>query len=82
MVVDALTKSHGNSVMMLQLLRDGVLSIVDETGSWRIAKRTGRSTNVTYDHIDNWSQPKTWNGTDEMQWDASHTIKADEVLCF
>ena len=30
MVVDALTKRHGNSVTMLQLLRDGVLSIVDE----------------------------------------------------
>ena len=30
MVVDALTKNHGNSVTMLRLLRDGVLSIVDE----------------------------------------------------
>ena len=30
MVVDALTKRHGNSVTMLRLLRDGVLSIVDE----------------------------------------------------
>ena len=30
MVVDALTKRHGNSVTMLLLLRDGVLSIVDE----------------------------------------------------
>ena len=30
MVVDALTKRHGNSVAMLRLLRDGVLSIVDE----------------------------------------------------
>ena len=87
MVVDALTKSHGNSVTMLQLLRDGVLSIVDETGSWRIAKRTGRSTNVTYDHIDNWSQPKTWNGTDEMQWDAlirskqMRSCASDKVRC-
>ena len=30
MVVDALTKRHGNSVAMLPLFRDGVLSIVDE----------------------------------------------------
>ena len=30
MVVDALTKRHGNSVTMLRLMRDGVLSIVDE----------------------------------------------------
>ena len=30
MVVDALTKRHGNSVTMLRQLRDGVLSIVDE----------------------------------------------------
>ena len=30
MVVDALTKRHWNSVTMLRLLRDGVLSIVDE----------------------------------------------------
>ena len=30
MVVDALTKRHGNSGTMLRLLRDGVLSIVDE----------------------------------------------------
>ena len=29
-VVDALTKRHGNSVTMLRLLRGGVLSIVDE----------------------------------------------------
>ena len=30
LVVDALTKRRGNSVTMLRLLRDGVLSIVDE----------------------------------------------------
>ena len=30
MVVDALTKRHVNSITMLRLLRDGVLSIVDE----------------------------------------------------
>ena len=36
--------------------------------SWRTAKRTGRSTNATYDRIDNWSQHKPWNGTDETQW--------------
>ena len=37
MVVDALTKRHGNSVTMLRLLRDGVLSIVDEDR--KLAKR-------------------------------------------
>ena len=30
MVVDALTKRHRNSITMLRLLRDGVLSILDE----------------------------------------------------
>ena len=30
MVVNALTKRHGNSVMLVRLLRDGVLAIVDE----------------------------------------------------
>ena len=30
MVVDALTKRHGNSITRLRQLRDGVLSIVDE----------------------------------------------------
>ena len=30
MVVDALTKRHGNSVTMLQLFRDAILSMVDE----------------------------------------------------
>ena len=38
--------------------------------SWRTAKRTVRSTNVTCDPIDKWSQRKPWNGTDEMQWGA------------
>ena len=76
MVVDALTKSHGNSVMMLQLLRDGVLSIVDETGSWRIAKRTGRSTNVTYDHIDNWKPAQNVERDRRNAVGCSHTIKS------
>ena len=38
MVVDALTKRHGNSVTMLRLLRDGVLSIVDEDRELAIRK--------------------------------------------
>ena len=31
-------------------------------------KCTVKRTNVTYDHIDNWSKRKPWNGTDEMLW--------------
>ena len=38
MVVDALTKRHGNSVTMLRLMRDGVLSIVDEDRELELRK--------------------------------------------
>ena len=80
MVVDALTNWGGNSVAMLPLLRDGVLSIVDEDRELANRKCTGRSTNATYDRIYSWSQHKPWNETDEMQW-AARTIKADDVSC-
>ena len=68
MVVDALTKRHGNSVTML-LLRDGVLSFVDEDQELAMReKRTMKRTNVICDHIDKWSKRNPWNGTDETQW--------------
>ena len=49
MVVDALTKRHGNNITMLLLLRDGVLSIVDEDQELAMRKRTVKSTSVTCD---------------------------------
>ena len=46
------------------------------------ARCSGRSTNATYDHIDNWSQPKNVERDRLDAVGCSHTIKADEVLCF
>ena len=80
MVVDALTKRHGNSVTMLQLLRDGVLSIVDEDRE--LANRK------TYREEHNLRPCRQLEPAQNVEWDrrnavgCSHTIKADEVLCF
>ena len=49
MVVDALTKRHANTITMLLLLRDGVVSIVDEDQELAMRKRTVKSTSVTCD---------------------------------
>ena len=54
MVVDALTRRHGNSVTMLLLLRDGVLSIVDEDRELAMRKV--------------YSETQREKMTDEMQW--------------
>ena len=51
MVVNALTKRH---VTLLRLLRDGVLSIVDEDRE--------------LDHINKWSKRKLGNMTEETSW--------------
>ena len=68
MVVDVLTKRHGNSVTMLRLLRDGILSIVDEDRELAMRKVYVKRTNVTCDHINKKSKRKRENMTDEMQW--------------
>ena len=47
MVVDAMTKRHGNSITLLRLLRDGVLSIVDEDRELAMRKCTVERTDVT-----------------------------------
>ena len=64
MVVDALTIGDGNSVRMLQLLRDGVLSIVDE--DQEPANRTTYSETRICDHIGRWSKCDLRDGIDEM----------------
>ena len=63
MVVDALTKRHGNSVTKLRPLRDGVLSIVDEDRE--LAKR-----NVYRETHKRNLRPhqQVENMTDGMQW--------------
>ena len=68
MVVDALTKRHGNSVTMLRLLRDGVLSIVDEDRELAMRKkyRETHKRNLR-PHQNKWSKRKRENTTDEMQ---------------
>ena len=49
----------------MRLLRDGVLSIVDDD---RELACTVKRTNVICDHINKWSKRKLGNMTDEMQW--------------
>ena len=39
-----------------------------KTESWRCDKSTVKRTNVTYDHINKWSERKPENMIDEMQW--------------
>ena len=82
MVVDALTQRHGNSVTMLQLLRDGVLFIVDEDRE--LANR--KTYREKYKR--NQRPHRQLEPAQNLEWDrrdavgCSHTIKADEVLCF
>ena len=69
MVVDALTKRHGNSVAMLRLLRDGVLSIVDEDRELamrKVYRETHKRNLRPHQQVE---QAQTGEQmTDEMQW--------------
>ena len=68
MVVDALTKRHGNSVTMLRLLRDGVLSIVDEDRELAMRKgylETHKRNLRPHQQVE---QAQTGEYDDEIQW--------------
>ena len=68
MVVDALTKRHGNSVTMLRLLRDGVLSIVDEDRELAMRKVYRETHKRNLRPHQQMEQAQTGNMTDEMLW--------------
>ena len=79
MVVDALTKRHGNSVSMLRLLRDGVLSIVDEDQELAMRKvyRETHKRNLRPHQQLEHSKVGEYDRRNAVV--CSHTIKADEV---
>ena len=79
MVVDALTKSHWNSVTMLRLLRDGVLSSVDEDRELAITKvyrETHKRNLRPHQQVE---QAQTGEYDQRNAVGCSHTIKADEA---
>ena len=79
MVVDTLTKRHGNSVTMLQLLRDGVLSVVDEDQELAMRKvdRETHKRNLRPHQQVEQAQTGEYNEWNVMG--CSHTIKVDEA---
>ena len=79
MVVDALTKRHGNSVTMLRLLRDGVLSIVDEDQELAMRKvyRETHKRNLRPHQQVEQAQTGEYNRRNVVG--CSHTIKVDEA---
>ena len=81
MVVDALTKRHGNSVTMLRLLRDGVLSIVDEDRELAMRKvyRETHKRNLRPHRQVERAQTMEWHRRNAVG--CSHTIESDEISC-
>ena len=79
MVVDALKKRHGNSVTMLRLLRDGVLSTVDEDRelAMRRVYRETHKRNLPPHHQVEQAQTGEYDRRNAVG--CSHTTKADEV---
>ena len=79
MVVDALTKMHGNSVSMLRLLRDGVLSIVDEDREMAMRKvyRQTHRRNLRPHQLVEQAQNGEYDRRNVVG--CSHTIKVDEA---
>ena len=78
MVVDALTKRHGNSVTMLRLLRDGVLSIADqdrELATRKVHRETHKRNLRPHQQVEQ-AQTGEYNRRDVVG--CSHTIKVDE----
>ena len=78
MVVDALTKRHGNSVTMLRLLRDGVLSIVDEDrelATRNVYRETHKRNLRPHQQVE---QAQTGEYDRRNAVGCSHTIKTDE----
>ena len=79
MVVDAVTKRHGNSVTMLRLLRDGVLSIVDEDrelATRKVYRETDKRNLRPHQQVE---QTQTGEYDRRNVVGCSHIIKADEA---
>ena len=79
-VVDALTKRHGNSLTMLRLLRDGVLSIVDEDrepAMRKVYRETHKRNLRPHQQVE---KAQTGEYDRRNAVGCSHTIKADEVI--
>ena len=79
MVVDALTKRHGNSVTMLRLLQDGVLSIVDEDRELamrKVYRETHKRNLRPHQQVE---QAQTGEYDRRNVVGCSHTIKTDEA---
>ena len=78
-VVDALTKRLGNSVTMLQLLRDGVLSIVDEDQELANRKtyRDKHKRNLRPHRQAEQRQSSEWHRRNVVG--CSHTVEAGEI---
>ena len=79
MVVDALTRRHGNSVTMLRLLRDGVLSIVDEDRELAMRKVYRESHKRNLQPHRQVEQAQTGEYVRRNAVGCSHTIKVDEA---
>ena len=77
MVVDALTKRHGNSVTMLRLLRDGVLSIVDEDRELAVRKAHRETHKRNLRPQQQVEQAQTGEYDRRNAVGCSHTIKTD-----
>ena len=81
MVVDALTKRHGNSVTMLRLLRDGVLSIVDEDRELamrKVYRETHKRNLRPHQQVE---QAQTGEYDRRNAVGCSHTMNTDEASC-
>ena len=79
MVVDALPRRHGNSVTMLRLLRDGVLSIVDEDRELamrKVYRETHKRNLQPHRQVE---QAQTGEYVRRNAVGCSHTIKVDEA---
>ena len=81
MVVDALTKRHGNSVTMVRLLPDGVLSIVDEDhepAMRKVYRETHKRNLRPHQQVE---QSQVGEHDRPNAVGCSHTITADEISC-
>ena len=82
MVVDALTKRHVNSVtILLRLLRDGVLSIVDEDRELAMRKvypETHKRNLRPHRQVE---RAQTVECYRRNAVGCSHTIESDEISC-
>ena len=81
MVVDALTKRHGNSVTMVRLFRDGVLSIVDEDHELAMRKMYRETHKRSFRPHQQVEQSEVGENGRRNAVGCSHTINADGISC-